>query len=264
MILVVDALNKHRFVSVLDDMFKLRARVFQDRMGWDVTVRNDREIDTFDELDPAYIICLDEEYEVVGCARLLQTTGPHMLSDVFYEILDGEPPLRSATIWESTRFCVDRDRLGKGTGRNSVSNASCELMIGIIEYAIESGISDVITVMDPVMDRIMKRSGNAPYGYVGKTVEMGKVKALAALGDCTQERINNVREVAGIKGNIFLTETEVLEGRAPADVASLSDDLRSYCDDQILTATSQHERAAAMALQQALTGMLRSRRNCDA
>jgi len=256
MILVVDALNKHQFMSVLDDMYKLRKRVFQDRMGWDVKIRNGREIDEFDELDPAYIICLDDEYQVVGCARLLQTTGPHMLSDVFYDILDGEPPLRSVSVWESTRFCVDRDRLARGTGRNSVSYATCELMVGIIEYAMESGISDVITVIDPVMDRIMKRSGNAPHGYVGKTVDMGKVKALAAIGECTEERSQSVRAVGGIEGDVFVSEEQVLAARAPTEIEMLSANLRSYCKEQIAAATTTRERTAAIALGQALNEML--------
>jgi acyl homoserine lactone synthase len=264
MILVIDALNRHLFDDVLDEMFKLRKRVFADRMGWDVTVRNGREMDEFDELDPAYIICLDDHYQVTGCARLLQTTGPHMLSDVFYDILDGEPPLRSVTIWESTRFCVDRDKLSKGNARNSVSYATCELMAGILEYGRDSGIQDIITVIDPVMDRVLKRSDNAPYGYVGKTADMGKVKALAALCDCTDERIAKVRAFAGIEGDIFLDEQAVLDGRKSVELDSLGTELETYCDAQIAAATSQHERAAAMALREALTEMLRSRRNINA
>jgi len=264
MILVIDALNKHLFEDVLDDMFKLRKRIFADRMGWDVTVRNGREIDEFDELDPAYIVCLNENYEVTGCARLLQTTGPHMLSDVFFDILDGEPPLRSVTVWESTRFCVDRDRLAKGTARNSVSYATCELMAGILEYGRDSGIADIITVIDPVMDRILKRSDNAPYGYVGKTADMGKVKALAALCDCTDARIDKVRAFAGIEGEIFVDGQAVIAARARLGAASLTTQLEDYCDAQITAATSQHERAAAMALRDALAEMMHARRNIDA
>jgi len=155
MILVIDALNRHRFGSVLDDMYKLRARVFKDRMGWDVKVRNGREFDLFDDLDPAYLVALDDDYQVVGCNRMLQTTGPHMLADVFQDILCGEPPLRSATVWENTRFCIDTDRIKRKNDGRSVSYTACELMAGIAEYAYDSGISDVISVVDPAMDRIL-------------------------------------------------------------------------------------------------------------
>jgi acyl homoserine lactone synthase len=179
MILVVDATNKEKFGSVLDEMFKLRARVFGDRLGWEVNIENGRERDVFDNLNPSYAIGLDDEGHVVSCVRALQTTGPHMLSDVFSDILDGEPPLRSVALWESTRFCVDKDRLGRGRDRHSVSYATCELMIASLEAAKRAGVEDIVTVIDPMMDRVLKRSGNAPYDYLGKVADMGKVSALA-------------------------------------------------------------------------------------
>ena len=139
MILIVDGLNRHRYSNLIDEMFALRARVFKDRLGWDVVVEDGKEIDEFDSLDPAYVLGLDDDGHVVACVRALQTTGPHMLSDVFSDILDGEPPLRSPTLWESTRFCVDTDRLSGGKSRNSVSYATCELMAGSLEFARDSG-----------------------------------------------------------------------------------------------------------------------------
>ncbi len=264
MILVIDALNKDRFGTVLDDVFKLRARVFGERMGWDVNIQNGREIDEFDELDPAYVVSLDDSYNVIGCARLLQTVGPHMLSDVFYDILDGEPPLRSVTMWESTRFCVDHNRLGRGKDKNSVSYTTSELMVGILEYARESGISDIITVIDPIMDRVLKRSDNTPYGYVGKTADMGKVKALAALIDSTEERISRVRAFAEIQGDVFVSEDEVEANIQPPIHLDMSDSLREYCFEQLESANSERERAAARALQQAIAGMAQSRRGINA
>ncbi|MDW3116767.1 acyl-homoserine-lactone synthase [Roseovarius pacificus] len=265
MILVIDALNRHRFGSVIDDMFKLRARVFHDRMGWDVTVRNGREFDLFDDLDPAYLVALDDDYNVVGCNRMLQTTGPHMLTDVFQDILCGEPPLRSATIWENTRFCIDTERLKRPGNSRSVSYTACELMAGIAEYAFESGISDVISVVDPAMDRILKRCDNAPYGYLGETVQMGKTKALAALSDITEERIARIRNFAGITGNIFADENEVadaLAARAAGD--AMTPELRDYCDAQVAAAATDDERQAALALQEKISQMFRSGRNCNA
>ncbi|TMV06393.1 autoinducer synthase [Ruegeria sediminis] len=211
MIIVVDGLNRHMFTGIVDEMFELRARVFGGRLGWDVKIEDGKEIDEFDHLDPAYVIGLDDEGNVVAAVRALQTTGPHMLADVFCAILDGEPPIRSATMWESTRFCVDTQRLNRGKDKNSVSYATCELMIGSLEYARSAGIQDIVTVIDPVMDRVLKRSDNAPYDYVGKTVPMGKVPALAALLDCTEERINRVRDFAGIHHDVFLEEDAALE-----------------------------------------------------
>lgn len=217
MIIVVDGLNRDRYGRLLDEMFALRARVFGGRLGWDVNVTDGREIDQFDALDPAYVIGVNVDGRVVSCVRALQTTGPHMLSDVFHEILDGDAPLRSATLWESTRFCVATEILDRGKSRNSVSYATCELMVGSLEYARDSGIEDIVTVIDPVMNRVLKRSDCAPYDYVGKTTPMGKVPAMAALLDCTDERINRLRAFAGVEGDVFVSagQAEQLAG-APA------------------------------------------------
>lgn len=253
MILVIDALNKDTFGPILDKMYQLRARVFSDRMGWDVNITNGREIDDFDDMDPAYVIQLDEDLNVTGCARLLQTTGPHMLSDVFSDILCGEPPLRSALMWESTRFCVDRDRLDHGKGSKSIAYATCELMVGILEYARTAGIEDIITVIDPIMNRILKRSDNAPYDYVGETVSMGKVKAMAALLECSEERIERVRKFAGITGNVFIPENELTEMMQPEEQPIMAEDLQDYFDDQFSSAMNEREKAATRALQQALS-----------
>ncbi|EAQ23244.1 acyl-homoserine-lactone synthase [Roseovarius sp. 217] len=259
MILVIDAINKDRFGHVLDEMFKLRARVFGDRLGWQVDVKDGRERDLFDDLNPAYAVGLDDEGNVVSCVRALQTTGPHMLSDVFSDILNGEPPLRSATLWESTRFCVDTRRLGRGRDRNSVSYATCELMIASLEAAKRAGVSDIVTVIDPVMDRVLKRSGNAPYDYVGKIADMGKVPALAALLDCTDERINRIREFGGVEGDVFITDDAALALPAVAAHVKPKSPLEDYCDEQISAATTDKERLAALRLKAALEDKIRSR-----
>ncbi|MCB5408747.1 acyl-homoserine-lactone synthase [Pseudogemmobacter faecipullorum] len=216
MIIVIDAINKHLFSDLLDEMFLLRGRVFGERLGWEVTIENGREIDQFDAMDPLYLLGLDEDGEVISCVRTLQTTGPHMLSDVFSSILDGEPPIRSSRIWESTRFCVDTARLTRDGSASAIARATSELMIATLETSRDAGITDIITVIDPVMNRVLKRSDNAPYDYVGSVTPMGKVSALAALLDCTDERIERVRAFAGISGRVLATEEEVLALRAAA------------------------------------------------
>jgi acyl homoserine lactone synthase len=203
MIYIVDSLNKDEHQDLLDGMYRLRKRVFHDRLGWDVVIRDGREIDLFDDLDPAYVIATDDSGEVVGCMRLLQTTGPNMLSDVFSSILDGEPAPRSSRMWEATRFCVDTQRLTGGRCRNSIAYVTSEVMIGAFEYAMTAGVTDAVAVIDPVMNRVMRRSGNAPYDYLGTPKDMGKVTAMAALMDCSEERVRRIRDFAGIWHDVF-------------------------------------------------------------
>lgn len=203
MITIVDGLNLHENTGLLREFFRLRARTFKDRLGWDVTVVDGEERDIFDTLDPAYLIALNPEGEVVGGLRILQTTGPNMLADVFSELLDGEPAPRSAQLWESTRFCIDTERLRDRRGPDSIAHATSELMIAACEYAMSAGVTDAVTVVDAMMHRVLKWSGNAPSGYIGSPKQIGKVVALAVLLDCTQERIDRIRAQSGIAHDVF-------------------------------------------------------------
>ncbi len=263
MIIVIDALNRDRFEALIDEMFRLRARVFGDRLGWDIQVKDGREIDEFDALDPAYLVGLDDDGHVVSSARLLQTTGPHMLADVFSSILDGEPPPRSSRLWESSRFCVDTQRLKAKGGLKGISHATCEILIGGNDYAVMAGISDIVTVVDPIMDRVLKRSASAPYDYLGSRKRMGKVEALAALVACSEERGQAMRAFSGIEGSVFIDEDEALElssrnAAAPsadnvvpfptskASVASIGTaEVLSYCIALIREAEGDEERRQA-------------------
>ena len=212
MIVVVDGLNRDKHEELLRSMHRLRARVFDERLGWDVRVEGGEERDMFDLLDPTHVLSVDDDGEVVGCMRLLQTTGPHMLADVFAPLLDGEPPLRSSRLWEATRFCVDTERLSDRRGRRSISHVTAEVMIGAFEYGLDAGISDAVAVIDPVMHRVMKRSGNAPSDYLGRPTRMGKVMAMAVLMDVTEERVARLREFSGIHQDVFAQPVPLPEG----------------------------------------------------
>ena len=54
-------------------------------------------------------------------------------------------------------------------------------MIGAFEYARAAGVEDAVAVIDPIMNRVLKRFCNAPYDYLGKATPVGKVTAIAAL-----------------------------------------------------------------------------------
>jgi N-acyl-L-homoserine lactone synthetase len=43
------------FLDELTEMHRLRYRVFKERLGWDVEVSGDMEIDEFDAYRPAYL-----------------------------------------------------------------------------------------------------------------------------------------------------------------------------------------------------------------
>lgn len=162
--------------GLMDQMYRLRYRVFYERLGWDVAVDDGREIDNYDALSPYYFVALDDEHHartgeerVVGTWRILPTTGPYMLPDVFPVLMDGAPVPRSARVWECSRFAVD-DRAtelddGEHAGERSaqsIHRITSELFCGLIEYCLEVGIDEVITVYDLRVARLLPRIGCTP------------------------------------------------------------------------------------------------------
>ena len=117
MIVVVEQYSAHKYTLLMDQMFQMRARVFHDRLRWDVKVVEGRERDKYDDEGPVYVIYTDDRMrEVKGSLRLLPTTGPTLLADIFSDTLPAAVYLSAPTIWECTRLCLDDRLLASGPG----------------------------------------------------------------------------------------------------------------------------------------------------
>ena len=116
-------------------MFEDRKRLFVNLMRWDVPIIADRyEIDQFDGPGATYLIALDGRGDHEGSLRLLPTTGPHILRDIFPMLCDGEVP-QGPAILEITRLCLPC-RLG-AERRRQVRD---RLISAMVDHARASGI----------------------------------------------------------------------------------------------------------------------------
>jgi acyl homoserine lactone synthase len=107
MITLIQGANRAYYPYEIDAMHRLRAQVFHERLGWDAKVENGWETDEYDDLNPLYLISEDDHGEIRGAVRLLPTTGPNMLADVFSDLLPDGQAVRSATIWGSRSWNAD-------------------------------------------------------------------------------------------------------------------------------------------------------------
>ncbi len=215
MIYVVDALNYAKAPTLLDEMHKLRARVFKDRLAWEVNVVNDRERDYFDDLKPVYLLHVDNEGRVLATLRLLPTTGPHMLSDTFPQLMDEGEPIRSANIWESSRFCVDTDILIGGDGPRGIGRITGELLCGAYMFGQDVGLTHFTSAFDVIMHRVLRRAGAKP-DLVGKKKLVGKVHALAGLFEISPETIADIRGRCAVEGPVLSSPAALIEAEAAA------------------------------------------------
>lgn len=164
---------------LLDSMHRLRARVFRERMNWDVEVRDGREKDQFDACRPTYVLAISDRTQVAGCARLLPATGPTLLSVLFPELVGSNLFKPHAAMVESSRFCVDTSietvRAGEG-----LHGATWTMFAAIIEWSMANGYSELVTVTDVRIERILRRAG-WPMARIGEPKPIGNTTAVVGL-----------------------------------------------------------------------------------
>ena len=173
MIVVLEQHNARKYQHLIDEMFRLRARIFRDRLNWDVEVWEGKERDRYDDEQPVYIIhCDDMGREVKGSLRLLPTTGPTLLADIFSDTRPDAANLSAPTIWECTRFCLDDDLLDRGREEEMLF-ASAALIEAVGDVALRAGIEAIVGNFDGSMLRLYRRIG-CEVEVLGSTLRYGR------------------------------------------------------------------------------------------
>ena len=201
MLHIVETSNRLHFEPLIEEMFSLRARVFKDRMQWDVDVRDGKEIDLFDSEDPLYILSTnDETGRLEGSVRLLPTTGPNMLRDVFPVLLPDGMVVESPIIWESSRFCIEPDMDHIGASR--INRITTELLCGLVEVGQRANLSHIVSVYDARMARIF-RASNCPAEVIGTPTRIGRVMTYAGLFEVSQSLWNDIAATGAITSPVL-------------------------------------------------------------
>lgn len=205
MIELIAPRHQSEFASTIADMYRLRCRVFSDRLEWDVHVREGMEIDQFDELGPIYLLCRADR-SVHGCVRLLPSTGPTMLRDVFAQLLDGKAPPEDPRIWESSRFALDLPAGGPRSD-HGLAQATFELFVGMIEFGLAHSLVEIVTVTDVRIERILRRA-QWPLRRLGTPQPIGSTLAVAGSLEVSFGALERVRQACGIRGRVLWAPLE--------------------------------------------------------
>lgn len=205
MIYVINGCDAHRYPKWMDEMHRLRARVFKDRLNWDVEVKDGRERDVFDDLDATYLLSVNATRSVKGTLRLLPTTGPNMLRDVFSALMPDGGTIESPTIWESTRFAVDLD-VPSIPGRR-VNAVTTELLLGIVEVGMLAGLSLILSVFDAYMLRVLRSAGYAPE-LIGAPHRFGGVLTYAGLFDVSEDAWRSIAAAGGVQARVLADDSD--------------------------------------------------------
>ncbi|UPT86978.1 acyl-homoserine-lactone synthase [Bradyrhizobium barranii subsp. apii] len=189
------------FAETLVAMHQLRYRVFKERLDWEVFTSGDMEVDSFDALHPAYLVQLATDGRLHGCVRLLPSVGPTMLSDTFPVLLAGQSAPANCSIWESSRFALDL-AADAPKGKHAIACATYELFAGMIEFGLSRRLTDIVTVTDARMERILRRAG-WPLRRLANPCELGNTLAVAGFLEISTEILAGIRSAGGFTGPVL-------------------------------------------------------------
>lgn len=200
MIHLITRENTHLYKDVMTQMFALRHKVFVENRGWDLQSEGGLERDEFDTIETAYLVKVLEDGTVAGAMRMLPSTQPHVLSDVFPALVNGDVP-RNRSTWESSRGCVQSEFGGQ--------TVFADLNVAMIEFALIWGIEAITFVLDTdLFPAALAVGWNLK--PLGLPQEMNDESYTAGILHVTPETLKIVREVTGI-------HRQVLHFNCPAD-----------------------------------------------
>lgn len=185
----------------LDDMFALRHRVFHERLGWDVNSRGGRERDVYDLHNPIYLLATNDAGTVQGTWRLLPTTGPYMLRDVFADAFDEVPKPADPFVWETSRFAVEPGDDGEDR-RGTLNRLTGELFAGLVEWALLFGIREIVTVYDVRVGRLLNHIGVRPI-WASDRHRIGRTTAVAGRFEVSDRVLDNIRMASGVTQSVL-------------------------------------------------------------
>jgi acyl-homoserine lactone synthase len=205
MLHAVTSENSELYASELEQSYRLRYQVFVRERKWtDLARPDEREIDQFDDANAIYLLALegDNDRKVVGGCRLVPTTGPYLLPDVF-PALSQQPIPRGPNVFEWGRLYVTPARRETpGARRHALSRTTCVIIAGMVEYCLEEGIEQLAVVSEMFFLPLFLGLGLQPEP-LGLPDDIEGVPTLAYTLTPSEEALEKIREVHGFTAPVL-------------------------------------------------------------
>lgn len=219
MYLLIQAHEYHKHTELLDQSFRLRKKVFADRLGWNVSVTGPYERDRYDDLHPAYLLWCDEyRMQLYGSVRLMPTTGPTLLYDVFRDTFPDACDLVAPRIWEGTRMCVNEEAIVRDFPDMRPDRAVCLLLLALCEVALDNGVHTMISNYEPHLKRIYQKAG-AEFDELGRSDSYGRFPVCCGAFEVSSRVLAAMRRKIKVNEPLYRPAFPV---RAPYEPAQLS------------------------------------------
>ena len=141
----------------------------------------------------------------------MPTTGRTLMTEVFARAFDEPVDIRSALVWEGTRFCVHPDS-GAPLTATGLSRTTCELFMAMCEVSLSMSLTHIIAIYDSTLPRIYKRIGWTP-DPLGASDAFPHGRVYAGLWEVSDHALTAMRAKSGLAGSV-IEDASVLAQRA--------------------------------------------------
>ena len=124
---------------------------------WDVTGRDGHEYDRFDDADSIYVLGTDCGDAPSGGWRLRPTHRGSMLGEVFPQLLAGAPAPNDPSVWEISRFVINRSR--RSRARLEPKWKVRAVLREAVRFGIDNQISRFVFVVSLAVERLLAHTG---------------------------------------------------------------------------------------------------------
>ncbi len=135
--------------------FQLRYQLLVDAQYWNLSRFQGMEYDQYDTPAATYLVWQDITGIARGSVRVVPTDRPYMLKDLWPDMVEKCPLPQSLSVWEATRFCVD-----KSLPKDLRQRIKHELVCAFLEFGLKNDVKQMIGVMPPKLwDSVFIKSG---------------------------------------------------------------------------------------------------------
>lgn len=188
---MIDAISletAHLLGDALPATHRLRHRIFVERQKYGVPSWNGMEWDEFDTPAATYLLWRDKASRPRAIARLIPTSRPYMIRQLWPELAADYVLPSSDDVWEITRLGIDRDLDLAVRGR-----IFGEMFCAFAEFGLLQGITSYLFVTPPqVITAALGQAGVVAHP-LGAAKRLGRLPVVAARSPVSRQALRLLR-----------------------------------------------------------------------
>jgi len=198
-IYVIDGRNRRNYRRQIEQMHRIRHRIYVEGRGWEALRKSDgREVDEFDTENAVYLLALSADGSVTGGSRLVPTSKPHLMRNVFPHLATKSGIPRSDSIYEWTRYFLTSEPAGREARRR----ASGELLCAMFEYGLKAGLTHFTLVCDTFF-LPMFHEARWQITELGDATPYDEGVCIALMFEVSENVLASTRAVRGVSGPVL-------------------------------------------------------------